>query len=107
MQPRLASGIWVGAYLARLGQAAIPAYVLHRGDETAGAVSVKCARLDGTATLWQREWDPETDTRPWRKVLSGTEVEIDARITRERASDPDLWVIEIESRNGATLLDEM
>ena len=39
-EPRLASGIWVSAYLARLGLANIPAYVTARGDETAGAVLV-------------------------------------------------------------------
>ena len=36
---RLATGIWVAAYLARLGQRTIPAYVIHRGDDTAGAVA--------------------------------------------------------------------
>ena len=107
MQPRLASGIWVAAYLARLGQATIPTYVLHRGDDTAGAVAVKCARLDGTATLWLREWDMETDSLPWREVLAGPEAEVDRRIQRDCASDPDLWVIEIESRDGTTLLAEM
>ena len=72
--PRLASGIWVAAYLARLGQRTIPAYVLRRGDDTAGAVAVKVARLDGTAQLWLREWDFQTDLRPWRAVLDGADV---------------------------------
>ena len=105
--PRLASGIWVAAYLARLGQRTIPAYVLRRGDDTAGAVAVKVARLDGTAQLWLRDWDFQTDLRPWRAVLDGAEAQIDARIAREAAQDPDLWVVEIESRDGATLLDGM
>ncbi|MBV0891492.1 DUF1491 family protein [Paracoccus sp. Z118] len=107
MEARLASGIWVAAYFTRLRQANIPAYVLHRGDDTAGAIAVKSARLDGTAQLWLREWDFETDTRSWRPVLDGAERDIDARIARDRAQDRDLWVIEIESRDGATLLDEM
>ena len=41
MEPRLASGVWVAAYLARLRLAAIPAYVMQKGDATAGAVVVK------------------------------------------------------------------
>lgn len=104
---RLASGIWVAAYLARLGQRTIPAYVLRRGDDTAGAIAVKSARLDGTAQLWLREWDFQTDLRTWRAVLDGAERDIDARIARETAQDRDLWVIEIETRSGETLLDEM
>jgi hypothetical protein len=102
----LAAGLWVAAYRARLGQAAIPAYVLARGDDTAGAVLVKCAHLDGRATLWQREWDMDSDTRPWVAAQTGAEAEIDAAIARQRSRDPDLWVIEIESRDGRTLLDQ-
>lgn len=103
---RLAASLWVAAYLARLGLANIPAYVTGRGDDTAGAVAVKCARLDGTAQLWMREWDFDTDTRHWVAVESGPEHQVDAAIARQRARDPDLWVIEIESRDSTTLLDQ-
>lgn len=105
-EARLAAGFWVAAYLARLAQANIPAYVLSRGDDTAGAVAVKCAHLNGTASLWMREWDFDTDTRPWVAVETGPERDVDAAIARQRARDPDLWVLEIESRDGTTLLDQ-
>ena len=45
-EARLAAGIWVAAYLRRLGLAGIPAYVTRHGDDTAGSVMVKCATLD-------------------------------------------------------------
>lgn len=103
---RLATGLWVSAYLARLAQQNIPAYVLAHGDDTAGAVLVKCARLDGTAQLWAREWDLATDTRDWRLTAQDDEPAIDESIRRQRSFDPDLWVIELESREGRVLLDE-
>lgn len=105
-EARLAAGIWVAAYLARLGQANIPAYVAAHGDDTAGAVMVKCARLDGSAQLYAREWDFQTDQRPWTLTADGSEAEVDEAIRRQRGFDPDLWVIEIESRDGRTLLDQ-
>lgn len=105
-EARLATGIWVSAYLARLGQHSIPAYVMAHGDDTAGAVLVKCARLDGTAQLWAREWDFETDTRDWRVAEDGEERTIDQAIQRQRSFDPDLWVIEVESRDGRVLLGD-
>ncbi|MDO5642558.1 MAG: DUF1491 family protein [Paracoccus sp. (in: a-proteobacteria)] len=105
-EARLAAHVWVGAYLRRLMLADIAAYVTRHGDDTAGAIMVKCTHLDGRATLWRREWDYETDTRPWQQITTGTERDIDAQITRETGFDPDLWVIEIESRDGRTLLDE-
>lgn len=105
-EARLAASLWVAAYLARLAQGNIPAYVLARGDDTAGAIAVKCAHLDGTAALWMREWDMATDTRPWVATDTGPERDIDAAIARQRSRDRDLWVIEIEARDRRTLLDQ-
>lgn len=105
-EARLAAGIWVAAYLRRLTLADIPAYVIRHGDDTAGAVMVKCAMLDGRASLWSREWDFQTDQRPWICLSEGLEPDIDAEIKRHSGRDPDLWVIEIESRDGRTLLDQ-
>ena len=41
MQPRLATDVWVRAYLKRLELAHIPAYITAHGDATSGAVMVK------------------------------------------------------------------
>lgn len=106
MTPRLTAGFWVAAYLTRLRLADIGAYVVRRGDETAGAVLIKQSPLDGTATLHQRQFDLMADARRWVQVAQGPEAEIDAQIARERARDPDLWVIEVEDRQGRSLLDE-
>ena len=106
MTPRLTAGFWVQAYLTRLRLADIPAFVVRKGDETAGAVMIKQSPLDGTATLFQREFDLMADSRRWVQVMRDTERAVDDRLARERARDPDLWVIEIEDRAGRTLLEQ-
>jgi len=106
MQPQLTADFWVHAYLTRLRLADIPAYVVARGDTTAGAVMVKLATLDGQATLFQRLFDLTEDRRRWTVVHHGAEPDIDAQIRRERVRDRDLWVIEVEDRAGRHLLDE-
>jgi hypothetical protein len=103
---RLTADLWISAYLARLGQANIPAYVTARGDATAGAVLVKLALLDGTARAFERMMDLTTGGRRWMVLAEGAEAEIDAMLARQRARDPDLWVVEIEDRQGRTLLDQ-
>jgi hypothetical protein len=103
---RLTADIWVAAYLARLRIAAIPAYVMRRGDGTAGAVVVKVATLDGRAQLWGRVPDLMTGERRWDRMAEGPEVEIDASVARQAGFDPDLWVIEVETRDGRHLLDD-
>ncbi len=105
-EPRLTADFWVRAYLARLGLAHIPAYVTRRGDATAGAVLVKCATLDGKARAWQRSFDLMTGNRAWVVLAEGDEAAVDQAIARQKGFDPDLWVIEVESREGRTLLEE-
>ena len=106
MAPRLASGIWVSAYLARLRVAAIPVYVIARGDEAGGAVIVKMATLNGQAQAFQRVTDLSSGGRSWDVLAEGDEASVDAVITRARARDRDLWVIEVEDRQGRTLLED-
>jgi hypothetical protein len=103
---RLTAEFWVQAYLTRLRLADIPAFVVARGDATAGAVLVKQATLDGQATAHQRSFDPMTGARTWMVLAQGAEAEVDAAITRQRDFDPDLWVIEVEDRAGRSLLHE-
>ncbi len=106
MTPRLTAGLWVSAYLTRLRLAGIPAYVTAKGDPTAGAVLVKLATLDGQARVWQRSYDLMSGRRVWVVLAEGAEHAVDETVSRQRARDPDLWVIELEDRQGRTLLDE-
>ena len=106
MIPRLTADFWVRAYLARLEQAGIPAFVTAKGDATAGAVLVKVASLDGLAKAYQRSFDLTSDARVWLILTEGNERNVDAAIARQRSFDPDLWVIEVEDRQGRSLLGE-
>ncbi|PID36399.1 MAG: GTP-binding protein Era [Rhodobacterales bacterium] len=103
---RLATGIWVSAYLKRLQLEGIAAYIAARGDETAGAVLVKLATMDGQAVLYQRSYDLLTDTRRWEVLTEGEEREVDASVARQRGFDGDLWVVEVEDPRGRHLLDQ-
>jgi hypothetical protein len=103
---RLTAEFWVHAYLARLRLAAIPAFVTAHGDDTAGAVLVKLNTLDGQARAFQRSFDPAEGARRWMTLAAGDEPRVDAAIARQRAVDPDLWVVEVEDRAGRHLLDE-
>lgn len=103
---RLTSEIWIAAYLTRLRLADIPAFVVARGDGTAGAVLVKLNTLDGHATAFQRSFDLMSGDRKWVVLLDGPEADVDDSISKQQSFDPDLWVIEIEDKAGRSLLDE-
>lgn len=103
---RLTAEFWVQAYLARLRLNGIPAFVTAHGDDTAGAVLVKLNTLDGQARAFQRSFDLTSGGRAWVVLAQGEERAVDQAIARQRAFDPDLWVIEVEDRAGRHLLDE-
>lgn len=104
-EPRLTSDFWVQAYLSRLRLANIPAFVVARGDATAGAVLVKSNTLNGAASAYERRTDI-SGARAWMTLIEGSEADVDAAIARQRGFDPDIWVIEVEDRHGRTLLEE-
>lgn len=103
---RLTADIWVSAYLTRLRLIEIPAFVVSRGDATAGAVLVKMNTLDGRACLYQRSFDLMTGDRKWVVLTEGVERDVDVSVTKQRSFDPDLWVIEVEDKQGRHLLDD-
>jgi len=103
---RLTADIWVSAYLTRLRLVEIPAFVVKRGDSTAGAVLVKLNTLDGKASCFQRSFNLMTGERTWVVLVEGDEADVDASVAKQCGFDQDLWVIEVEDRKGRHLLDE-
>ena len=106
MTPRLTAEFWVQAYLSRLRILDIPAFVVAKGDLTAGEVVIKLNTLDGRATAYQRSFDLCSGARKWIDFSVGDEAIVDAAIARQRGFDPDLWVIEVEDWQGRHLLDD-
>ncbi len=104
---RITADMWVAAYLTRLRLQDIPVFVVKKGDATAGAVMVKLNTLDGQAVAYQRQFDLMADRREWVELASGIERDVDAALSKQSGHDPDLWIIEVEDRDGRTLLDEI
>ncbi|GFE50984.1 GTP-binding protein [Roseobacter cerasinus] len=103
---RLTARFWIDAYLARLQGQNIPAFIVAHGDDDAGSVLVKLNRLDGQATVFQRSYNLMEDRRNWAILEQGSEADVDESITRQRNYDPDIWVIEVEDRQGRHMLDQ-
>ncbi|MEO1138013.1 MAG: DUF1491 family protein [Pseudomonadota bacterium] len=103
---RLTAEFWVQAYLARLRVHDIPAFITTHGDDTGGAVLIKLNTLDGQGIVYQRSFDLMSGERAWVVLAEGPENDVDAAISRQKDFDPDLWVIEVEDRQGRHLLEE-
>tara|TARA_B100000925_G_scaffold148924_1_gene111791 strand:- start:235 stop:555 length:321 start_codon:yes stop_codon:yes gene_type:complete len=103
---RLRSKIWVQAYLKRLELQTIAAYVTAHGDDHSGAILIKVMKMDGSAQLYEKTFDLQNNRNAWVKILDGLDVEIDNLLEKQKANDPDLWVIEIENADGQNYLDD-
>lgn len=96
MSVRLASAVWVQAFLRRCDLAAVPVYVLRRGDSEAGEIWLKLVKSTDEVTILQVSRADHTPTV--HKVLG--EAEADRHLARQESYDPDLWVIEVDDRAG-------
>ena len=103
---RLRSKIWVQAYLKRLEIQNIAGYVSAHGDDHSGAILIKVIKMDGSAQLYQKTFDLQSNKNVWVRILEGLDMEIDSLLEKQKVNDPDLWVVEIESASGQNYLDE-
>jgi hypothetical protein len=106
---RLRSDFWVSAYLRRCGVEGVEAALRRRGAAEAGAIFVKIDRLDGTASLYgpaPQSLVGDTGDRLYVPILRDvTPLEVEDKVRRELAFDSDLWLVEVDDRQGRHFLD--
>src|SRR5918997_3027549 len=106
---RLRSDFWVAAHLRRCSIVGIDAVLRRRGAAEAGAIFVKVDRLDGTASLYgpaPQLFVDDPGERLFAPVVQGvTPLDVEERMQRELRFDSDLWLVEVDDRDGRHLLD--
>ena len=109
---RLKSEIWVKAYLRRCMVNGAMAVVLRHGDDDAGAIFIKVVRADRAAALFRPApagLDSADYDRRWVAALAGAfrpEAEIDDVLAKEVRFDSDVWIVEVEDRDGRDWLGD-
>lgn len=99
---RLPSAVWVSAGLRALAADGIPGTVVNRGEADSGTLILKLNLLgEGCRVLTESRdmegrlgWFPPLGKEPV------PEADADAYIARSLARDPDIWVVEVEDRQG-------
>jgi len=103
----LSTDIWVGALIRRAELGGAFAVVARKGDARAGAVLVKVLnRTDGTARLYAEATRMDGERVWMQPQLTDQEPDLDRYIERAARIDPDIWVVEIEDREGRHFLTE-
>ncbi len=99
---RIPTELWVKAHIRRLSAQGVPAFILRRGDPHGGMVILKVNRLEQGCRVLAQTRDLD-GALCWMPALKGDlvpERDADDYITRQTARDPDLWVVEVETRDG-------
>ncbi len=101
------SDIWVAALIRRAELGGAFPVVVRKGDARAGSVLIKVLnRSQGTARLYAEATRGDGEKVWMRPALSELEPELDAYIARAARVDPDIWVVEIDDRDGRHFLTE-
>lgn len=108
-EERLPTKVWVDALVRRVQVAGASAFILQRGDDSRGDVLIKVSDLTGMA----RAYVPRTSMEGTRifvdlesQGVGPDEAGVDDYIRRTAERDRDIWVIEIEDRDGRHFLTE-
>lgn len=109
---RLRSDIFVGALIRRAEIEGAAAVLRRRGAAQAGAIFIKVDLLDGRAALFgpapQSEEPPAGVDRLFTRLHKEEWIDpasAEERLRREISFDSDLWIVEIEDRNGRPFVD--
>lgn len=102
LDSRLPTALWVDSHLRQLNSAGMGYYVAQKGAYAGGTVLVKLNLLNGFAKVLSQIRGPDGQLG-WMNALKDetvAESDADQYIRRAIDRDPDLWVIEIEDKNG-------
>lgn len=106
---RLPTHLEVAALIRRVETAGGFATVLARGERDAGTLLVVLVERGADAKAFERL--PQLDgSRKWSlaKVQNPEDpLELQAYLDRRRTQDPDLWIIELDVRDGERFIDEL
>jgi hypothetical protein len=103
----LSTDIWVGALIRRAEIGGAFAVVVRKGDPRAGAVLVKVLnRTDRSVRLYSEATRGDGERIWMQPVASTVESDLDAYVERTARIDPDVWVVEIDDREGRHFLVE-
>jgi hypothetical protein len=106
MAGRLAAGLLVSALIRRVEAAGGSGMVLARGDSTAGALLIQLAERGVPGALLERTLDQKGDYA-WAPTGPADAEERADYIARRRRNDPDLWVIELDAADAATIVADV
>ncbi len=108
---RLRSDFWVAAYLRRCQVEGAYAVLRRRGAAEAGAIYIKLDRLDGTFALFgpapPSMTEAHDDERRFTRLHAAETIDgadAETRLKRELGFDPDIWIVEVEDRQGRDFL---
>ena len=99
---RLPAELWIKAHIRRCMADGIPAVVVHRGEKNSGVLILKINQFEAGVKVLSQTRDIE-GAIAWMPALGGelvAEADADAYIERAVKRDPDVWVVEIETRDG-------
>lgn len=112
MSGRLRADFFVAALIRRYNGAGAQAVLGRRGAAEAGAIFILLDTLDGAARLYGPAPQSEVGDDGRERLFAPLKLSPDdtmpaarERLRREADFDPDLWLVEVDDRDGRVFFD--
>ena len=106
-EPRIKAALWISAQVRMCDISMMQAVVRRRGDPDAGSIILRLDKLNGYSKVLSQARDA-AGNRSWLIANGGeplSDPEVEGYLDRRVASDPDIWILEIEDRYDKYELD--
>ena len=110
---RVKSEIWVKAFLRRCMSEGVAGYIAASGDDNAGAVFIHIDNLKGDHWLFgpaPAGLEETSQERRWTLCFKESPVskeQAEAYLRQQMKYDPDLWIVELEDKQGRHFLGDL
>jgi hypothetical protein len=103
----LSTDVWVAALVRRAELTGGFAAIARKGDPRAGAVLVRVYNLSDRSTRLYSEAVRGDGERIWMQPAPGADEQaLAAYVERSVRIDPDIWVVDVEDKQGRHFLTE-
>ena len=108
MTPRIVSSMTVSALLRMAQRESGFGAVIARGDESAGAIIIVLAERGRRVRAMERVLKPDGNYAWGDSIAAGqNEADLDKFLEKRRRSDPDLWIVELDTASAERFAAEI
>ncbi len=107
MNNRIPTKMFIDANIAKCQSQNVPVYIVKKGDPNSGMIVLKVLDSNFQCRIFSQMRDIDGDMKWFDRLGGETVSESEAGVMAQSiaGNDPDIWIVEVETRDGKNPFD--